>query len=405
MALPIVEQRLESVNKVRAHQRAWMNQTRERVMAGEPFAICNGDEFEEVFIAMDIPVLAINYWNFLIGAKEQGPHYTKVLNDRGYAGEHFFGWGLASTMSPENAPWGGLPTPTLICGSVRSEMELRVTEVWAREFGCPCYPLDFSFPSPPFQALPEDWWNYTRNDWDKLVDPSRLRLRVEQERTLTNYVEQLTGRNLSVTELTRSMELLNQQMDYWANAKTLIGSAPKCPVHIRDQMSMYQAMWHRGTEVGLNLVRDYLQEVEERVRNGIGAYKQEKFRLYYHSQIPPWHDYIEEKYGAVTVANFYSGIPDLYARTVRDDNPFEALAARHLFLFGFNAARIVKEAVEHRCDAVIVIEAFNEGYPSIEQSQVEAAGVPYLALPREADDQQIRSMLDDFIEQRLLKQR
>ena len=54
-------------------------------------------------------------------------------------------------MEPTQAPWGGLPKPTLICGSLRYEMELRVTELWAREFDCPTIPMDFAFPTPAIQ--------------------------------------------------------------------------------------------------------------------------------------------------------------------------------------------------------------------------------------------------------------
>ena len=401
MALPQVDNRLASVNRVRAHQRDWIAETRRRVAEGEPFAICNGDEFEEIFIAMGIPVLAINYWNFLIAAQGKTQHYSEVLHQHGYAGAHFFGLALASTLAPEEAPWGGLPRPALICGSIRSEMELRVCELWAKAYDCPCVPLDFSFPSPSAHPVPGDWWNYTRDRWRELVDPERLALRIEQERSLLAYVENLTGRTFSLAEMTTSMELLNQQMEYWRKAKILIGQTKPCPVHVRDQMSMYQAMWHRGTPTGVELIRDYHDEIAERVKAGIGAYRNEKIRLYYHVQIPPWHDYIEDKYGAVTVGNFYSGVPDLYARSIDEGGPLAALAGRHLFLFGFNAERIVKEAMDHRCDAVVAVEHFDGGYPSRERQVCEAAGLPYLALPREADDEEVRGMVSRFIEERL----
>ena len=63
--------RLRVVDKVRAHQRQWLEQTRQRAERGEPFAICNGDEVEEIFNVMDIPVLVINYWNTLIAAQRK----------------------------------------------------------------------------------------------------------------------------------------------------------------------------------------------------------------------------------------------------------------------------------------------------------------------------------------------
>lgn len=399
MPPPPVAARLESVNQVRASQREWIAQTRERVAAGEPFAICNGDEAEEIFLALGVPVLAINYWNFLIAAKGEVAHFTEVLNTRGYAGRHFFALGLASSLEPERAPWGGLPKPTIICGSGRSETEMRVCELWAREVGAQLFPMDFSFPGEPVTPVPRDWWTYTRDRWRELVDPDRLAYRIDQERRLISLMEQSTGRRFDVSALHRAMELVNQQMAHWAEAGRLIAEARPCPVHVRDQMSMYQAMWRRGTELGVELVRAYREEIEARVRSGVGGYAQERIRLYYSGETPPWTAWAEQEFGAVTVANSYSGVPDLYARTIFDGDPLAALAGRHLFLFGFNPEWIAHVATRFRCDAAVVVEPYMDSYPpeaSLERRAVEAAGLPYLALPREADDEDIRARLADF---------
>lgn len=400
MALPPVEARLDSVNRVRSHQRAWIADTRKRVEEGAPFAICNGDEAEEIFLSFGIPVLAINYWNFLIAAKGQVAHFTKVLNERGYPGQHFFALGLASSLEPELAPWGGLPNPTIICGSGRSETELRVTELWARAAGAHCFPMDFSFPADRISARPVDWWNYTRARWDALVDPHRLEFRAEQERALISFVEQISGLRFDEAQLYRAMSLVNVQMEYWAEAGKLIASRP-CPVHIRDQMSMYQAMWHRGTATGVDMLRAYRDEVADRVRQGIGGYHNERIRLYFSGDVPAWSQFAEEEFGAVTVANFYSAVPDCYARTIHGSDPVRTLAGRHLFLFDFNPEWIAHVACSFDCDAVIVTEPFMDRYPpeaSRERNVVEAAGLRYLALPSDADDPENRDRLRAFFE-------
>ena len=72
---------LKSVETVRAYQRDWLNQTRDRVKQGEPFAICNGDEFEEIFNVLGIPVIVINYYNSIIMVKGMGDYYRKILAD------------------------------------------------------------------------------------------------------------------------------------------------------------------------------------------------------------------------------------------------------------------------------------------------------------------------------------
>lgn len=400
MTMPVLRERMRSVDAVRALQRQWAADTRASVAAGGPFGICNGDEFEEIFIAMGIPVLAINYWNYLILAQGKRDRMTHLLHEAGYPGEHFFGFALAASLSPEDAPWGGLPKPSLICGSTRNEMETRVCELWAETLDCPSITLDFSFPSPHFKPLPRDWWARMDRDWEAMVDPDRLAYRVGVEKAAIAQVEALTGRHLSLETLAENMARINVQMELWREAQDLIAAAPRCPVHIRDQISIYQAMWHRGTHRGIELIRAYRDEIAERVASGHAAYPNEKIRLYYGVQVPPWHDAIAERYGAVTVACSYTNIPDLYRRSFDDADPLRALAARHMFLFDWGPYRIIDVASRHRCDAVIVVEQALENGPSRQQEIVEAAGIPYLAIPRGADDHDIRDRISRFLETR-----
>ncbi|MCP5145924.1 MAG: 2-hydroxyacyl-CoA dehydratase [Gammaproteobacteria bacterium] len=405
MNLPSISSRLQAVEEVRALQRDWVKRTRQSVAAGGPFAICNGDEAEELFIAMDIPVLAINYWNYLILAQRKQARMNAILQAEGYPGAHFFGFALAASLSPEDAPWGGLPTPTIICGSSRNEMETRVCELWAAKLGCANFTMDFSFPSPPFRPLPREWWQHLEHNWEAMVDPARLDYRIAQERQLVARVEAITGRRLTVTRLAQVMALINEQMSIWTRAQQAIAAAPVCPVHIRDQISIYQAMWHRGSPLGVDLITRYEEEIRQRVDEGIGAYENERFRLYYSVQTPPWHDEIETRYGAVTVCCSYTDIPGLYRRRFDPADPLRALAARHMLLFDWGPYRIIDVARRHRCDAAIVVEPAMANGVSLQQQIVEAAGIPYLAIPRPAGDAEICDRIGAFIEQRLLNGR
>ena len=401
MTLPNVLQRMQAVEEVRAIQRQWISDTRESVANGGLFAICNGDECEEIFIALGIPVLAVNYWNYLILAQGKRERMTKILNDAGYPGDHFFGFALAASLCPEEAPWGGLPRPSLICASTRSDMETRVCELWAEQEGCESIVMDFSFPFPPFKPLPLDWWTHLRENWEALLDSDRLDYREALERDLLGRIETMTGRRLETEALAEMMSRINQQMSLWADAQQLIAEAPHCPVHIRDQISIYQAMWHRGTERGIDLIRNYRDEISDRVSKGVGAYPNERFRLYYSVQVPPWHAEIEEKYGAVAVCCSYSNVPDLYWRKFDPANPLRALAARHMMLFSWGPERIIDVARRHRCDAVIVVEPSMANGPSEQSRIVEEAGIPYCAIPRPTNDAEVRAIISQFIETRL----
>ena len=392
--------RLSSVDAVRRYQRDWLQRTREQVEGGAPFVICNGDEAEELCLHLGIPVLVINYWNSLIAIQQKAEHYRDVLHRRGYPGDHFFALGYAATLDPSVAPWGGLPKPSLIVGSGRWESEMRITELWAQAYGCEFYPLDFNM-SATLLDLPTQWWERTRDHWRELVEQRRLAERSAQERGLLVRLEHISGRRFDADAFNRSMDLLNAQMDEWQVAQSMIASSRPCPVSLRDQMSMYQAMWHRGSQDGLDLIRAYRKEVEARARAGIGAAKIERLRLFYNAQSAPWCEEMEERFGAVIVACSYTGIPALYARTVHDEDGLAALAARHLFLFNLNPEWLLHNATWHQCDAAIVHEAHPTVCPSAEQKAFEAAGIPYLAVPGGLGEREEARQVADFIERRL----
>jgi benzoyl-CoA reductase subunit B len=396
--------RLRSVDAVRSHQRQWLEETRQRVTAGDHFAICNADDFEEIFTAFDIPALVINYWNSVITFSERkGPHFEQVLADAGYIPINF-GLGLATTLQPEQAPWGGLPKPTIIVGTTRDEAQLRVTELWARAFGCECYPLDFSWVSQFSHDLPHDWWNYHHDRSEEMLDLERVDLRVAQLKNLIAYLEVRLGKPFSLARFREVMLLLNEQMDYWKKAFDLIASARPLPVSLRDQMAIYQVTWQRGTARNLQLVKDFHDEVAERVAQGEGCYPEETFRIYMATSgnDPLFHAYVREAYGGAIVSNRYSSIAPMYARTLVGDDPLRALATRQLFLFDKEPHWEVAEARRWGADAIISLEEPLE-IPSRYKQVCEAAGLPHLGLRKDADTPEVRSQLDEFIRTRLLR--
>lgn len=390
--------RLASVDAIRAHQRAWLAETRQRVLDGEPFAICNADDFEEIFTALDIPCLVINYWNSIVTFSEQkGPHYDRVLAEHGYE-PHRFAHGLATTLDPSQAPWGGLPKPTIIVGTTRDEAQLRVTELWAEAFGCECYPLDFSWVSQFSRELPCDWWAHHRDDSENMVDLRRVALRYAQIKGLVGRLETLTGRRFDPVRFRTVMETLNAQMDEWRAAYDAMAAARPLPVSLRDQMAAYQTVWQRGAQMNLELVRAYRQEVEALVRAGAAAYPREDFRLYLATSgnDPRFHAYLREAHGGVVVSNRYSSVAPMYARTLDERDPLWALATRQLFLFDKEPHWEVHEARRWGCQGVIGLERDPDS-PSRYREVCERAGLPYLALAADDDSDDTRRRIDRYV--------
>jgi len=395
-------ERLASVDAMRAYQREWLESTRAHAQRGGPFILCNSDEFEDILNAFEIPSLVINYWNFVILRSGNARPLQRQLIERGYPGPHFFSLGYATALDPAQAPWGGLPTPRLLVGSSRNDYERRVCELWAEKLGCPLFPIDFNFGSPRATPLPGDWWRTVRTDWRALTDPARVEGRYEQVRAFLNYLERDLGRPLPIADIAAAMERINRQMDIWMEADALIAGARVHPIAFRDQLAMYQAMWHRGRPDGVRLVSDYRDEIAERVARGVAGYAESGLRVLFWSvnAEPDFHAWMRERFGAIIVASPYSAMPAMYARDFDPADPLLALSARHTLLFQLTPEWMVAEAERHRCDLIISSEAIGD-HGSVNERAAEAAGIPFLAIPQGTPPADAEQRLERFFSERL----
>jgi benzoyl-CoA reductase/2-hydroxyglutaryl-CoA dehydratase subunit BcrC/BadD/HgdB len=405
---------LESSAAVSAYQKEWFKNSRRRISNGEPFAICNADEAEEIFLVMDIPVIVKQWWSAVISAKRLSPHYFDVLNKKGYDLCSYCNLGLGCTIdgNPERAPWGGLPKPTVIIGSTDCDAGLRITEIWAREYGAHLFPIEQTALINPYPR----WWEKIKDHWDQMIEPHRLDLRVEELKSLIRFLEVTTGRTFSLSKLMEVMGLINEQADYFKKARDLIAETVPCPVTLPDQLAIYPTQWQRGTPQGRDLTKLFYEEVKDRVNKGVAAYPDEKLRLMW---LGPglwantaFYQYFEEKYGAVFVCSIYLSIgADGYARSVLNNDPLRALAGRHVFLGLGDDNWIAKEARRHNVNAVIQMVSQNcrrSLQAPLTRMVLEDSGIPTLAIPcdnvdaRAWNENKIKNLVSDFIEKRLL---
>jgi hypothetical protein len=207
----------------------------------------------------------------------------------------------------------------------------------------------------------------------------------------------MTGKSLSFGRLAQAMDLVNQQVDLMAEVRDLIAGAPCCPVTVRDQLSLYQPMWHRGTPAATELFTAYRDEVADRVQAGAGAYAREEYRLFYATmrEEPGFHEFLRNEFGGVLVGTPYLPAALTYARTVYDGDALGALVARQLFLFANTPDWLVNEARFLRCDGVVGIEPSSK-YPSALARACEDAGLPYIAVSGTHDTAPARERFSSY---------
>lgn len=409
------KKQLKSSEAVGAYQKDWFKKLKERINAGEPFAICNADEAEEIFLAMDIPVVVKQWWSAVISAKRLSPYYFDLLEQRGYDLCRYcvLGLGCAMDNNPERAPWGGLPRASVIIGSTDCDAGLRISEVWARQDNSFLFPLDQTSQTRPYH----NWWENIRDHWDDVIEAHRIDLRVEELKALIRFLEVTTGRTLNHTRLAHVMKLVNEQNDYFAKVRNLIAQTKPAPVTLPDQLANYPAQWQRGTEDGVRLTRMFYEEVKEKVEKHEAPCPDEKIRLMW---LGPglwantsFYQYFEEKYGATFVCSMYLSIgADGYARSIEGKDPLRALASRHVFLGLADNDWYVKEAKYHQVQGVVQMVGPSCHYLYMRTPLMarvfEHAGIPVVSIPcdnvdaRAWDEEKIRDLVSGFIEERIL---
>lgn len=420
------EKQLESTRAAAEHQKAWFAQLRQRVFVErQPYAIAQADMPLELFSVMDMPVVSNQWWAAMIAAKQLSARYLDALNAQGFHEGlcRYCSLGLACTLAndPATAPWGGLPRPALLAARLTCDCVQRVFALWARAFDAPFVALDNTGAT----HLPPRWWELSRYAWEELYEAHRLDFMVEELRYLISKIEETTGRRFELERLRALMAAINEQEEYFEEARELICAAPQTPARMNEQVqNVMTTQWHRGSAWAVNHARAFRDEIRQRVAQGVAAVPNERIRLMWIGA-GLWHDTtfytaFEESHGAVFVWSMYLAFgPDGYIRYGADRDPLRALASRvvsmneQLHNPPWVNEWIVEQARRHRIDGALLLVP-RGSRPSATGTYftaraLEAAGIPTLQLWADMVDarmwngEEMRAQVTDFIEQRLEK--
>jgi benzoyl-CoA reductase/2-hydroxyglutaryl-CoA dehydratase subunit BcrC/BadD/HgdB len=377
-----------------AQQREFVTSLRTRVIEhGEPYAIVQADTPHEIFHAMDIPIVANQWWASYIAAKQLSPRYFAVLDREGFPSSacRYCSLGLACTLDndPDTAPWGGLPRPTVLVARLTCDCIQRVFQLWADALETTFYPLE----APGWEHKDRRWFEHNREDWEEIYGSHRIDLLVEEMRGLIALLERETGRRFEMTKLDALMEAINEQETLLAEAAALATRTIPCPVGIADQMpNVMIPQWRRGDPWAIAHARKFRDEVKARVEAGASLVEKERIRIMWIGA-GLWHDpgfynALEERHGAVFVWSMY--LPFAGAQYIRNTHgdSLRALASRIcsmnevLHLPPWMNEWMVAEAKACAIDAAVILAPATHRMAvsgtKITRNALEAAGVPVL---------------------------
>jgi benzoyl-CoA reductase subunit B len=411
-----------STQAATAYQREFVKTLQRRVVEdGEPFAIAQADTPHEIFHAMDIPVIANQWWSAYIAAKQLSPHYFDVLEQKGFPASscRYCSLGLACTLDndPSTAPWGGLPRPTVIVARLTCDCIQRVFSLWADAMGTRFYPLE----APGWTHQDPQWFEKSTTEWEEVYQSRRIDLLVEEMKGLIRFLEQETGRTFDDGKLLELMERINEQEELLDESARLIAATSPCPVGIADQMpNVMIPQWHRGSQWAVDHARRFRDEVKARVDAGDAVSPNEKIRLMWIGA-GLWHDpgfynALEERHGAVFVWSMYLPFAGVQYVRYNLSDPLRALASRIcsmnevLHLPPWMNSWMEDEAGRSGIDAAIVLapktNRLSISGTRMTRRTLEAAGIPTLEISADMVDAkgwkhgQMVDYVSDFLVQR-----
>lgn len=353
----------------------------------------------EILRAMGVLVAYPENYGALCGAQHQAAALCQAAEVQGYSPDlcSYARSSLGAMFQPRQAPLEGLARPDLllvcnnICGTVTKWFE-----AVAEYYHVPLFILDTPFIH------------------DELT-PSMLEYVLAQLQALIRFVEAVTGRTLSLKRLRRVANAANETVELWSEIRALCKARPS-PLNAPDLfVNMAPIVVLRGTDSAVRFYRHLKAEVEERVKNGVGAIPEEKYRLLW-DNIAIWHhlyrfyNYFVD-YGACFVVDSYTGAWSQEIPT--GDLMAGAATAYATILLNMSlehrAAQMARLIAEYHVDGFVMhsnrsCKPYSLGQYAIKRVVTERTGVPGLIIesdmcdPRTFAAEPVKTRIQAFME-------
>ena len=360
----------------------------------------------EPLIAMDIiPVYPENH-SAMIGATKMGADLCSKAEELGYSRDlcSYARSDIGASLV-NGGPIGGLPEPDMlvccnnICGTV-----LKWYEVQARKYDVPLFILDTPFIHGE-------------------MTPEAKQYVINQMQEYIFFLEEACGRKLDEDRMKEVGRLSIQAQKLWQEVLDTAAAVPA-------PMTAFDAFFHlalivtlRGTQTAVDYYSSLLEEMKQRVADGISMVPEERYRLIW-DNLPIWYKtkWLSDKFashGAGLVADTYtaawSGVTHLI-----DENKFlESMAVAYSSVY-INISidmmiDTLKNLVEkYKADGIVMhsnrsCKPYSLGQYDLRKMIIEETGIPVLIFEADMVDErsfseaQIETRIDAFME--IIKQK
>ena len=393
--------KIKSVGKMKEIMTAYYIDAKTAEQTGKKVAWITSGGPVEPLIAMDvIPVYPENY-GAMIGASKMGGDLCEKAEELGYSGD-LCSYARADIVSSmvDGGPIGGLPKPDMliccnnICGTV-----LKWYEIQARYYNVPLFIFDTPFCHTEY------------------ADESRRYVR-KQIDEYANFLENACKKKFDYDRMKEVGRLSIEGQNLW---QEVLDTAMNRP----SPMTCFDAFFHlalivtlRGTQIAVDYYRSLLEEMKQRVANGISAIPNERYRLLW-DNLPIWYRvrWMSEKFAAhdaCLVADTYTSAWCGQLKYMDEDNFLDSMAEAYTRIYlniGVDEMiKIVLEMVDkYDVDGFVMhsnrsCKPYSLGQYDIQRAVQKERGIPSVMIEshmideRSFSESQSETRIDAFME-------
>lgn len=390
------KRKIKSVKKMKEIMTNYYIEAKTAAETGKKVAWITSGGPVEPLVAMDvIPVYPENH-GAMIGAAKMGTDLCEKAEEMGYPRDLCsYARSDISCSTVDGGPIGGLPKPDMlvccnnICGTV-----LKWYEIQARYYEVPLFILDTPISHTEFSA---EAHRYVRQQFEEYL----------------SFLEEHCGKPMDRDRLEEVGRTSIKGERLWQ-------AVLDTTMHRPSPMSAFDAFFHlalivtlRGTQEAVDYYEELLEEMKQRIAQGISAVPNEKVRLLW-DNLPIWYKtkWLSEtfaKHDACLVADTYTSAWCGSLRYLQEDNFLESMVQGYSRIYlniGVDAMaeEVIAMVNKYGADGLVMhsnrsCKPYSLGQYDIQKIVQERCGIPTLMI--EADMVDDRNFSESQIETRI----
>jgi len=226
----------------------------------------------EILRSFDFQLVFPEINSLQTGVRKVSQEYLRESEDYGYSPDvcSYVKADVGLILREQQHPAGTIPKADIAITSNMCSTFIKWGEIWERMLGMPTFTLDL-----PGQRAGN--WQVRRGDAQHMADAHWVEA---QFRDLIARCEKITGRRFDIDRLAQVQDRVNRMVAHWNNVMALNRVCPAPYNAMLDGLTYIGIMnVYRGTEAGVQYMRQLEEQLRARVARGEGRVAQERFRL------------------------------------------------------------------------------------------------------------------------------